>query len=250
MNETKIEWCDYSWNPVTGCKHHCKNVYCYNTMKRTSPLNRFGATYKKNSVPIREANWKSRESGKTHVAEKGEIYPYGFDPTLYPHRLREPFKVKKPAKIFVVDAGDLFGDWVPRVWIENVLVVVSQNPQHTFQFLTKNPKRMLEFEFPENAWVGTSVNTSRDRNIAETVKKVTAPINWLSIEPLMGRIDFNFDDIQWIVIGAQTGNDPVMPKKVWIEEITDRAENLGIPVFIKNNLRPYYSGNFMQDFPV
>ena len=74
-------------------------------MKRTSFLNRFGATYKKNGVFIREAIWKSRESGQTHVTENGEIYPYVFYPTFYPHRLKEPFEGKEPAKIFVVDAG-------------------------------------------------------------------------------------------------------------------------------------------------
>ena len=27
MEKTKIDWCDSSWNPVTGCLHSCK--YCY-----------------------------------------------------------------------------------------------------------------------------------------------------------------------------------------------------------------------------
>ena len=27
MNKTKIDWCDSTWNPVTGCLHGCE--YCY-----------------------------------------------------------------------------------------------------------------------------------------------------------------------------------------------------------------------------
>lgn len=27
MQKTKIEWCDSSWNPITGCYHQCE--YCY-----------------------------------------------------------------------------------------------------------------------------------------------------------------------------------------------------------------------------
>ena len=27
MNKSLIEWCDFTWNPVTGCQHGCP--YCY-----------------------------------------------------------------------------------------------------------------------------------------------------------------------------------------------------------------------------
>ncbi len=77
MNKTNIEWTDYTWNPVSGCLHPCRNTYCYNTMKRTSYLNRFGARYRENSEFRYEKNWKSRQTVKCHTAQKGEVYPYG-----------------------------------------------------------------------------------------------------------------------------------------------------------------------------
>jgi protein gp37 len=250
MNKTQIEWCDYTWNPVTGCKHQCRDVYCYNTMKRTAPLNRFGAKYKTGSnLFIREKNWRSRETGKNHTAEKGEVYPFGYDPTFYPHRLQEPYKVRKSSKIFVVDTGDLFGSWVPREWIEKVLQVAVDNPHHTFQFLTKNPERMMDFNFPQNAWAGTSINTNSDKSRANTIKKVDATVSWISIEPLRGPVEFDFSGLQWIVIGAQTGRNAVIPQDNWIDNILENADNLSIPVFMKFNLRPHYSGNLVQNFP-
>jgi protein gp37 len=241
MNRTSIEWCDYTWNPVSGCLHRCRDVYCYNTMKATAPLNRFGARYIDGSGrPVYEKDWKARETGECHIAKEGEIYPYGYDPTLYPHRLDEPLRVRKPGRIFVVDTGDLFGRWVPAEWIEQVIDAARRCPQHTFQFLTKNPKRLLDFEFPENAWVGTSVNSGKDKGMAEVLKKASAPVRFLSIEPLLGRVSFDLEGLQWLIIGAQTGKDPVRPEREWVEDILSMAGKLRIPVFLKDNIAHVY----------
>ena len=111
MNKTKIEWTNWTWNPVVGCKHNC--WYCY---------------------------------GK-RIAKRFFKDNPNYEPKFYPERLKEPYTLKKPSKIFVCSMADLFGDWVKMNWIERVIKVVKENPQHTFQFLTKNPKRYLEFEF-------------------------------------------------------------------------------------------------------
>ena len=34
MNKSGIEWCDHTWNPITGCRHYCS--YCYAT--KMAPL--------------------------------------------------------------------------------------------------------------------------------------------------------------------------------------------------------------------
>jgi len=248
MNKTSIEWCNYTWNPITGCFHPCRNTYCYNTIKLSSPLNRFGAKYKKNGSFHFEKNWKQRETGKCHIAEKGEIYPYGYDPTFYPHRLDEPLKVKKPAKIFVVDTGDMFGGWVPEEWIDQILNVVKQCNWHTFQFLTKNPERLIKYDFPDNAWVGTSVNSDKDIKRSNFIKQSKAKIKYLSIEPLLGPVTFDLKGIDWIIIGAQTGKNPFIPKTEWIDKIIKQSNKYKIPVFFKENIKQY-SNYFVQQFP-
>ena len=249
MNKTSIEWCDVSWNPVTGCLHPCRWEYCYNTMKATAVLRRFGACYKNHDgKKVYEKNWISRETGENHIARRGEIYPYGFDPTFYPHRLEQPTKEKNSMKIFVVDTGDLFGAWVPAGWILSIIEIAKACPHHTFLFLTKNPKRYLEFEFPINAWVGTSVTCNNDKGRAEILKQVTAKVRFLSIEPLLGKVSIDFKCIQWIIVGAQTGKKPLRPKTEWIEDILSQANKLGIPVFLKQNLKLYYS-HCIQQFP-
>lgn len=138
MNKTKIEWTDYSWSPVVGCKNGCS--YCY--ARRLN--DRFGWL----------KDWTK--------------------PVFYPERLIEPSKVKKASKIFVCSMADLFGDWVKKSWIEQIIRVVIANQRHTFQFLTKNPKRYLEFAFPNNCWLGTTidyVNQARLNYLKEKLAK-------------------------------------------------------------------------------
>jgi len=121
-----IDWCDYTWSPVTGCLHGC--FYCY--ARRLA--RRLGT---------------GGYSAKPTVARPGEVFPAGFSPTFYPHRLSEPARIKKPSRIFAVSAGDLFGEWVPGEWIRAVLAVARQCSRHTFILLTKTPPPPSGFLF-------------------------------------------------------------------------------------------------------
>jgi protein gp37 len=250
MNKTGIEWCDYSWNPITGCLHKCSRTYCYNTTKFSSPLNRFGAKYKLPSGEFAcEKDWRKRQSGGIHIADKGEIYPYGYDPTFYPHRLHEPVKVKTPARVFTVDTGDMFGRWIPEEWIEQILKQAGQCTWHTFLLLTKNPARLSEFHYPDNAWVGASINSDADIDNTKHLRKAKAKALFLSIEPLLGYVSYSaVEGVDWIILGAQTGRNPVKPHREWIESILSHARRLGVPVFMKNNIA-VYSKDLIQQFP-
>ena len=98
MNETKIDWAEMSWNPVTGCRHGCP--YCY--ARRTA--HRFDAGLE-----------DSAAVGGLHVLEeriKGTPYPYGFEPTLHRYRLDQPERKKEGRTVFVCSMADLFGRWV------------------------------------------------------------------------------------------------------------------------------------------
>jgi protein gp37 len=96
--------------------------------------------------------------------------------------------------------------WVPREWIERVLRVVRSKPRSWFFFLTKNPKRYLEFEgeLPNNVVLGATIETNRDYKLT----KAPAPreryesmvkLNWrwkaVVIEPIL---DFDGEFIDWI----------------------------------------------------
>jgi len=218
MNRTKIEWTEISWNPVTGCLHGCWYCYGYKISQR----------FKK-------------------------IFPRGFKPTFYPDRLHEPWKRKKPAKIFVCSIADLFASWTPKNWRDWVIASARFCPvPHTFQFLTKNPERIPDIPYPDNFWMGATVtNEDQDWRNIEEIKKVHAGIRFVSFEPLLRAlpVDVSLEGIDWIIIGKLTGSKRVKLYPSWVNRLLHRAGEYDIPVFMKNNLKPEYPGKLIQEFP-
>lgn len=207
-----IEWAMYSWNPITGCKHNCP--YCY-----------------------------ARD-----IAER--FYEQKFEPTFLPDRLAAPFNTKVPYEaahnigyknVFTCSMADLFGRWVPSDWIQAVLDTVAKAPQWNFLFLTKFPIRMAEFEFPDNAWVGTSVDCqARVKNAEDAFRKVNAKVKWLSCEPLLEPLQFtSLEMFSWIVLGGaskSTQTPEWRPPRAWINSIEQQAHEVGCMVYEKTNL--------------
>ena len=263
MNKTPIEWASVfgegtgrSWNPITGCLHPCRDTYCYNTMKSTAVLNRFGAKRITSVDGFKYVkDWRSLETGERHYAHPGEVYPFGYDPTMYLHRLEEPEKVKKPCGIFVCDAADLFGDWVFSIWIDYVLDVIKTCPQHIFFLLTKNPKRYKEFEpYPDNCWCGTTVTTEDDVWRIDDVRDIKCGNRYVSFEPLLGEIrNPDLQGIDWMIIGAMTGRRKAgtVPASGWVSHLEWWAGQNLVPVFEKDNLNSVmsYGYEFKREFP-
>ncbi len=261
INRTAIEYVinpdgtqGYNWAIITGCLHPCKDAYCYNTMKKTSPLNRF---YKKN---------RERETGKLHIAKPEDgMYPYGFDPTFYLHKLDEPKYRKKPSTIFVANGGDVLGEWIPTNIVNSILDIIRRCPQHTFIILTKNFGRLYEFEFPDNCWVGFSQTHSAEVHM----DGIKAKVKFVSFEPLHSGYDYDprncesgqidgyrriaMHGVDWATIGAETGprEERFRPHKDWIMTLVKSAQDQGIPVFMKNNLAPvlFKREELIQEFP-
>ena len=273
MNKTKIEWCDSTWNPVTGCLHGCE--YCY----ARKMVNRFGGCFK-GGIFDRDKftqNFGSYEV-KTEMhkkSRKGNIvaapYPFGFEPTLHRYRLDEPLKWTKPRTIFVCSMADLFGEWVPDEWIEAVFEACEKAPQHKYLFLTKNPQRYVELNgrnklpIRNNMWYGASVTTPKQ---AEKTTKYFGKLpasprktnTFLSVEPMLFDITkHNAWQLlchgwyaHWIIMGAETGNrkDKIIPQKEWINSVATDCDNYGIPVFMKDSLIPIVGEeNMRREFP-
>lgn len=214
LNRTKIEWTDFTWNPITGCLHGC--WYCY---------------------------------AKKMCQRFKKVFPNGFEPTFYPERLREPWERRKPSKIFACSIADLFALWTPKEWRDLVLRSMFKCPvKHTFQLLTKNPELIPSIHFPDNVWVGTTVTGENGdiRNI-DAIKKVDAKVRFVSFEPLLGDIWADLFDIQWVIIGKLTGSKRVKLDYGEVTKLTTQAQVIEIPVFQKNNLG---IPNPIQEFPM
>jgi len=213
LNQTNenIEWAKWTWNPVTGCEFNCP--YCY-------------------------------------ARDIGIRFQGGFEPTYHADRLIAPHNKKVPTQaetdigyknVFVCSMGELFGDWVPQKWIDDVLLVVRSAPQWNFLFLTKNPKRLVGIDWPENAWVGTTVDVqARVEPAQEAFRQLNASVKFLSCEPLQEQLDF--DDMSmfdWLIIGGRSksaGMPAFQPEMEWVKALTMKAWNSGLKVYWKPNL--------------
>lgn len=241
MDKTKIEWCESTWNPVTGCLHGCE--YCY---ARKIAV-RFGGSQKYANI-FEESEPVRNQAGKILP------YPHSFSPTLHRYRLDVPQKWTEPRTIFVCSMADLFGEWVPDEWIEAVFDACEKVPQHRYLFLTKNPKRYIELADKEqlpcsdNMWYGSTVTSME--NYFSSEKSFNT---FLSIEPLLTSISpLTINSVKWIIIGAETGNrkNKVVPEKTWIDSIVNDCSSNNIPVFMKDSLIPIVGEeNMRREFP-
>ena len=217
MNNVKdtIGWADWTVNPVTGkCPNNC--WYCYS--------NRMYDRFKWNP----------------------EIQ-------YHPERLDEIAKLKKPSRIFVGSTHDLFGDWIPKEWITEIIERLKPFRQHTFLFLTKKGRRYNEFIFCKNMLQGVTVTGEIGGENGIHNAYVPPKNSFVSFEPLLGDIpELFFPSLtSWVIIGAMTGHGKqYQPQQEWIVDLVKRAEVRGIPIYMKSNLaevwKPY---KLIQEFP-
>ena len=228
-----IEWTDWTWNPTAGCKHGC--------------------TWQMPDGSIAECYAKKIAEGLARAA-----YPEGFEHHYWRgHVLHNPLYEKKPAKIFVGSMADLFGHWVPKEQIEQVLEVMREAHWHTFQTLSKYPIRLPEFNpYPPNVWVGVSLPAGHLMPAKGAVRalnaylsqmtRIQASVRFMSIEPLWFDAAEVFEDwaqahgtlpFEWVIIGAASnGPKTYQPNPDWVQRLLDVLDRYSIPVFFKGNL--------------
>lgn len=264
--KTKIDWCDSTWNPVTGCLHGC--AYCY--ARRIAE--RFGAReiydpecqcqrhliergmLAGTGKPLElDYPWeqKNKDGSITNAA-----YPFGFEPTFHRYRLDEPKRWKKPRTIFVCSMADLFGDWVPDEWIEQVFEACEAAPQHRYLFLTKNPKRYVDLyrngilRVRDSFWYGSTITGANEPFFFSRMPDDN-PHTFCSIEPIIEPVGTMQEMSDWVIVGAETGNrkGKVAPCKEWIDEIAAECKRRGKPLFMKDSLHDLMGDDFKQEFP-
>lgn len=213
MNRTRIEWTQWTWTPASGCL----GIGC----------------------AVRKVCW-----ARKIVKRLGRFCPKcpGFIPHMHWDRIGEPLELKKPAKIFPVSTGDLFG--LNEYQVALILNVMKKAYWHTFQILTKQPQNALKFNpYWSNVWFGVTVNQQSDVWRLDELRKICAKIKFASFEPLYSPIAYDLSFLDWLIIGAQSRPN-LQPKTEWVEEIIRQASNAAI--FLKDNLEGWPK---RQEFP-
>jgi protein gp37 len=214
-----IEWTEATWNPVTGCSKVSPGcAHCYaETLSR-----RFGRTTKP---------WTPEHARENVVA--------------HADRLGQPIRWRRPRMIFVNSMSDLFHELVPVDFVRGVFDVMTSTERHTFQVLTKRPERALSIadalEWPQNVWLGVSIENSRFTYRADVLREVPAAVHFISAEPLLGslfesgprRMPLELAGIDWLIAGGEAGYGYRPVHAEWVRELREACAALGVPFFFK-----------------
>lgn len=265
-DNTKIEWTDATWNPITGCSvvsagcKHCYAMKLAGTRLRNHP-SRSGLTLDTKAGPV----W----NGQTRVN-------HGW--------LAQPLEWKRPRMIFVCAHGDLFHESISDTTIAGIFGIMAASPQHTFQVLTKRALRakswfngfmsegnagvilheatkgLMGYNHPKrpavqmtqqwplpNVWLGVSVEDQEaaDERIPHLCD-TPAAVRFLSCEPLLGPIDvgmyltrkhmFGYDPmggIDWVIVGGESGQGARPMDPDWARFIRYKCQISGVAFFFK-----------------
>lgn len=223
---TGIDWTEATWNPLQGCTRAsagCDNCYAAEFM----------ATRRRAVYP---------GLAKEVTVDGRKTYAFCGKIVLLPDRLCVPLEDRASKRYFVNSMSDLFHRDVPDEFIEAVFEVMEKAHWHEFQVLTKRPERMAEFTQarykdtapPSNVWLGTSTeNQETYDERRQHLSKTKAAIRWLSVEPMLGPIEFgSMDGIDWVVVGGESGSNRRM-EKVWVTSIRDQCAQAKVPFFFK-----------------
>jgi len=237
---TKIEWCEESWNPVTGCSpvsEGCEHCYARPMAQRLK--GRYGYP---NDDP--------------------------FKVTFHPDRLEQPLKWRKPRHIFVVSMGDLFHLEADKKDIARIFWMMGVCDWHTYLILTKRPQEMkafikwykedyleqFEIEWPySHVWLGvTGENQQRLDERVGILLQIPATKHFVSIEPMLGPVNLHLGDTQtdvvwrrthggsyqrefldWIIVGGESGPGARPMHPDWVRSIRDQCQEANVPFFFK-----------------
>ena len=165
-------------------------------------------------------------------------YKNGFSLTLHEEYLSEPLKWKKPHTIFVCSMSDIFHEKVPFEFVDKIIDIIKQTPQHNYQILTKRAKRMNKyFEgkiIPQNIWLGVTVDVSASKTRIDSIRNLNASIKFLSCEPLLEDLgELNLEKIDWVIVGGESGSKARPMKEEWVLSIKEQTEEQGSAFFFK-----------------
>src|SRR5690554_1314701 len=165
MKNTRIRWCEHTWNPMSGCTRispGCDNCYA-----------------------------EALTTGRFKKA-----FPMGFTPTFKPHKLDEPRKWA-PSRVFVNSMSDVHHPDFTTDEIDQVVDAMERHNHHDYLVLTKRPQRMADYwldrlerrgqqRVPAHIWLGTSIESDRYTFRADHLRRIPVDVRFLSCEPLIG----------------------------------------------------------------
>jgi protein gp37 len=230
MKNSKIEWCDHTFNPWEGCTKvspGCANCYAEVRNSRwnggTSPNWGKGAPRRRTSL----ANWR-------------KPLQWNKDAAVHPAAVGTEWERNSRPRVFCASLADWLDDEVPVEWLADLLALVHKTPNLDWLLLTKRPQNwadrldavnlylgspiskesmarpgLLSFIInwrsgyrPANIWIGTTVEDQiRAEERIPKLLEIPARVRFLSCEPLLRGVDLrHIDDQDGNTLDALTGD--------------------------------------------
>ena len=231
---TAISWCDHTFNPWVGCTKvspACDGCYAEAMMDKRYGRVRWGAPGAGNGTRERTSvgNWSKPRVWDKKAKKTGT----------------RPF-------VFCSSLADVFDNQIPVAWRRDLFELITSTPNLVWLLLTKRPQNIVnQFreighsldEWPPNAAIGATVEDQKrfDLNVP-SLRKAKRLLNpafaFLSCEPLLGPLDGDLHEIDWVITGGETdqGGHKARPSHLdWFRELRDLCAISGTSYHHKQN---------------
>ena len=215
MENSDISWTKHTFNGWFGCTKispGCENCYAQTLM---------------------ETRWKKVKWGKGNPRKRTSAANW-----LQPLRWnRQAVEAGTRTLVFSESLGDLFDTEVPKQWRDDLFALIRDTPNLDWQLLTKRPNEAVKYgrshPWPDNAWIGASVEDQKRAGRAQIITGIPAPVRFLSVEPLLGPVTLDLRGIDWIIVGGESGPRHRPMKLEWARSVRDQCRAAGVPFWFK-----------------
>lgn len=244
---TKIEWCDHTFNPWVGCTKvspACDHCYAEGWAKRTGQNGLWEGERRRTT----DSNWRQ---------------PYKWNN-------QAPLDGPRP-RVFCASLADVFDNKVPQEWRVDLFAMIRETPNLDWLLLTKRPQniaKMLPHNWGSgypNVWLGATVENQQEANRRIPDLLISpARVRFLSMEPLLEPVDLRrvstirfrgaevlnaltgtlagmFGDycasrlppLDWIICGGESGPGARQLKTYWAEDLRQQCKSANVAFFMK-----------------
>jgi len=157
--------------------------------------------------------------------------------------LEIPYRINSPKRIYVCTHADLFQKWVSFSFIDALLEVIENTPQHRYYFLTRHVNRMEEYfkrysekkKIPSNVELGVSIELDKYCWRADVLRKIDHEYFYVAAEPLLGQLDtINLLNIRWLITAGEFGLNSRSSALMWFEDLRKKCIKTGTHFILKS----------------
>lgn len=221
---SKIEWCDHTFNPWIGCQKvstECKYCYAEAMMDHRYGKVEWGPHGERKKTS--DANWRNPVKWNNEAGAFKEEHG---------HRPR----------VFCASLADVFDNQVPSAWREELFALIRACNKLDWLLLTKRPQniaKMLPTDWGNgysNVWLGMSAGNQKYFDERwKYLKKIPAVIKFISHEPALGPLQLPNDGPvpDWVISGGESGGNARPIKRRWVRDVIADCRKHDIAAFFK-----------------